>query len=301
MLADGVSEFGLAVDFVVLVGTTGVLTIVGAWFVSSAGPVIPTPCCGASANMANKKRPVRRTGLYWRLHKHLAQYPGKLAVFEQTFEAYERPNLHLAIEELLQELKEKVERLGVLTQHEYDSARLAKMARAATAKNYESGSVEYTDVPLADGRLLACIKRALFLIREPAGALALLVEKDHHQGSIIVEVMAADPDQAERFLRRLTRLVRHGRAFRGQVLSVEEDCYGRLSIQFHHLPVIQREALILPEELLRRIERHTIGFTRHAEKLRLAGRHLKRGLLLHGPPGTGKTLSAMYLASQMPG
>jgi ATP-dependent 26S proteasome regulatory subunit len=37
------------------------------------------------------------------------------------------------------------------------------------------------------------------------------------------------------------------------------------------------------------------------EKLRAAGRHIKRGILLHGPPGTGKTLSAMYLASQMSG
>jgi ATP-dependent 26S proteasome regulatory subunit len=96
-------------------------------------------------------------------------------------------------------------------------------------------------------------------------------------------------------------LGRHGEAFRGHVLSVDEDCQGNLSVHFHHLPGIQREALILPEELLQRIERHTIGFTRHAEKLRQAGRHLKRGVLLHGPPGTGKTLSAMYLASQMPG
>ena len=31
MLADGSSEFGLAVDFLVLVGTTGVLTLIGAW------------------------------------------------------------------------------------------------------------------------------------------------------------------------------------------------------------------------------------------------------------------------------
>src|SRR4029453_8202561 len=36
------------------------------------------------------------------------------------------------------------------------------------------------------------------------------------------------------------------------------------------------------------------------ERLRAAGRHLKRGLLLYGPPGTGKTFTAMYLASQMP-
>jgi ABC-type polysaccharide/polyol phosphate export permease len=32
MLANGVSEFGLVVDFLVLVGTNGLFTFVGAWF-----------------------------------------------------------------------------------------------------------------------------------------------------------------------------------------------------------------------------------------------------------------------------
>ena len=36
-----------------------------------------------------------------------------------------------------------------------------------------------------------------------------------------------------------------------------------------------------------------------AERLRASGRHMRRGLLLHGPPGVGKTLTAMYLAAQM--
>ena len=161
--------------------------------------------------MGKKKRPVRRSGLLWRLRKHLAADPGKLAVLEQTFNVYERPNLHLAIEELLNEMPQKPERMGVLTQHEYDSARLAKMSRASTARYYEAGSVEYTDVPLADGRQLACIKRALFLIREPVGPMALLVEQDPHHGTIILEAMAPDREQSERFLRRLTRLVRQDR------------------------------------------------------------------------------------------
>ena len=113
--------------------------------------------------------------------------------------------------------------------------------------------------------------------------------------------MAADRERAERFVRRLTRLTRHGKAYRGHVLSLERDCMGSLSVHFHRLPPVSREEVILPEALLRRIERHTLSFSRHAERLRAAQRHLKRGILLHGPPGTGKTLSAMYLVSQMPG
>jgi ATP-dependent 26S proteasome regulatory subunit len=85
------------------------------------------------------------------------------------------------------------------------------------------------------------------------------------------------------------------------VLSVEEDCYGRVDIRAHALPAIRRDQVILPEPLLQRIERHTLSFSKHAARLRGAGRHLKRGILLYGPPGTGKTLTAMYLVAQMPG
>jgi ATP-dependent 26S proteasome regulatory subunit len=113
--------------------------------------------------------------------------------------------------------------------------------------------------------------------------------------------MAPDKELAESFAHRLTRLVRHGKAFRGHVLSLGRDCYGAINVSFHSLPKVDREQIILPEALLNRIERHTIAFSRHAGRLAAAGRHLKRGILLHGPPGTGKTYSAMYLAHRMPG
>jgi len=58
---------------------------------------------------------------------------------------------------------------------------------------------------------------------------------------------------------------------------------------------------VLPNGVLERIERQAFGIAEHAERLRASGRHLRRGLLLHGPPGTGKTLTAMYLAASMPG
>ena len=113
--------------------------------------------------------------------------------------------------------------------------------------------------------------------------------------------MAPVKEDAESFAHRLTRLVRHGKAFRGHVLSVERNCYGGVDVKFHSLPAVNREQIILPAEVLDRIERHTIVFSTHAKRLTAAGRHLKRGILLHGQPGTGKTFSAMYLASRMPG
>ena len=83
------------------------------------------------------------------------------------------------------------------------------------------------------------------------------------------------------------------------MLSLTVAGPGNVSIHVHKLPQLDREQIVLPKGLLDRVERHTAGIARHSDALLAAGRHLKRGLLLHGPPGTGKTLTAMYLASLM--
>jgi cell division protease FtsH len=224
-------------------------------------------------------------------------------VLEQHFDFYERPNLHLAVEDLLGEPDRRAEVVGVVVAEEYHGVSLARLSGESSSAHFEEGPVEYADVPLPGEQHLACIKRGLYLVREEDQPLALLVSEQQYSRSpgITVEVMAPQRDRAERFLRRLTRQTRHGKAYRGHILSLERDCFGSVSIQFHHLPPVRRDELILPEPLLKRVERHTLSFSRHAEKLRSAGRHLKRGILLHGPPGTGKTLCAMYLVAQMPG
>jgi hypothetical protein len=238
-----------------------------------------------------------------RLRKHLDLEPDNLPVIEQSFAQYERPNLHLAVEEMLGGSDRSADLVGVLAADEHRSPSLARLSREASARYFEQGPVEYLDVSLPGGHNLACVKTGLYLVREEEGPLALLITMPRfaHPPSIQVEVMAPDRDQAERFLRKLRKLTNQGKAYRGHVLSLERDCYRALHVRHHTLPPIRREDVILPEPLMRRIERHTLSFSRHAERLREAGRHLKRGILLYGPPGTGKTLTAMYLAAQMLG
>jgi ATP-dependent 26S proteasome regulatory subunit len=72
-------------------------------------------------------------------------------------------------------------------------------------------------------------------------------------------------------------------------------------VQFHAVPAVERDGVILPADTLERLERHTVGISQVADRLRAAGKHVKRGVLLHGPPGTGKTLSVMYLLHAMAG
>jgi cell division protease FtsH len=238
-----------------------------------------------------------------RLRSHFDGDPSKLPVVEQQFASYERANLQLALAEMLAEPQRSSELLGVIVLEEYRAASLARMSRIGSAENFDEGPVEYADVPLPGDLHLACVKNGLYLVREDDRSIAILLTEspNPYQQHFGVEVMGADRERAEKFSRQLARLTRYGKALRGNTISLQQDCYGGISVQFHHLPPISRDELILPEPLLRRIERHTLSFNRHAERLLAAKRHLKRGLLLHGPPGTGKTLTAMYLVTQMTG
>lgn len=247
--------------------------------------------------------PIAEPALLQRLRSHFGQEPTRLPVVEQEYAFYERANLHLALAEMLAEPQRHSGLLGVITLEEYRGPSLSRLTNPVSARSFDEGPVEYSDVVLPGEQHLACVKNGLYLIREGDDAVAVLLTTSSQpwEQKAHVEVMASDRERAEKFSRQLLRLTRHGKAFRGHTLSLQQDCHGGLTVQFHRLPSISKKELILPEALRQRIERHTLSFNRHAEKLRAAKRHLKRGLLLHGPPGTGKTLTAMYLVTQLPG
>jgi len=245
-----------------------------------------------------------------RLRKHFSAEPAAFPVVGEQFEASDHPNVQKALEAYVSEHNCSTELVGITGDQTFaymgiSLAQLSLPARSGLwgGATVMEGPVQYVNVPLEDDRVIACVQCGLYLISDGKRRLAVLVRGPSDMGisrKVNVEAMAVDRPQAEGFLADLRLLIRKRNVYRGRVVSLSSDRQGATNVQFHRLPAIARDQIILPEGLLGRIERQTIGFGKHAGQMLAMGRHLKRGLLLHGAPGTGKTLTAMYLASQMP-
>src|SRR5216683_5725385 len=132
------------------------------------------PLVAGGRTMPGKTRKKRRSAplLVRRLRKHFDAEPADLPVVEQHFDMHDRPNLHLAIEEILAGPGQQAELVGVLALDEYRSPSLGRLSREASAKQFEQGPVEHVDVSLPGGQHLACVKSGLYLVREEDRPLA---------------------------------------------------------------------------------------------------------------------------------
>ena len=244
-----------------------------------------------------------------RLRSHFSATPTAFPIVGEQFEASDHANVQKALESYISERSCSAELVGITGDQTFaytgiDLAQLIMPARSGlwSSPAVTEGPVQYVNIPLDSDRVIACVQCGLYLIGEGERRLAALIRGPSDMGvtrKVNVEVMAADRSRAEKLLADLRVLMRKQNVYRGRVLSLSADRYEGTKVQFHPLPAIARDQIILPEGLLARIERQTIGFGKHSERLLAMGRHLKRGILLHGAPGTGKTLTAMYLASQM--
>jgi hypothetical protein len=170
------------------------------------------------------------------------------------------------------------------------------------AGSIEPGPVQYTDVEVGDGRVVRCVSAAVFLTRWDEAPVALVLSQSQTPfGGSALRLEGVSPIDGviSSLLGELRAAMREHNVYRGRVISLHGGEEQALTVQFHALAEIGREQVVLPDGTLERLERHTVGIATEAERLRAAGRHLKRGVLLHGPPGTGKTLTVNFLLASM--
>ncbi len=250
-----------------------------------------------------------------RLAEHLGTDPRALPITTESVSTIEHPNVQAALDAWISVEGRSAELIGVTAeQKRYAGIGLSDLVTPVRGGLIEGGTipqpgpVDYTNVAVGRDEVRACVQHGLYLLRDGEHFLAVTVSISSELSDMLevrIEVMTPEPEQSASFLAEIREGIWRHNVYRGQVLTLGNPHgpfgEGGTMVEFPALPDTGREAVILPEGVLERIERQTVGFSKHADKLLAAGRHLKRGLLLYGPPGTGKTLTAMYLVGQMPG
>ncbi|MDQ6817646.1 MAG: AAA family ATPase [Actinomycetota bacterium] len=239
-----------------------------------------------------------------RVREHLGADPKELPTTAAEFPLTEQANLQLALDAVLGD----AEILGFTTRHAgFGSIGLAEiLAGQGMTGPISPGPVQHTDVEVGDGRVIQCVDSGVFLSAYDDAPVTLALSRagDHPMQSSSLKLEGVSPERGavSGLLRALRAAMREHNVFRGRIISLHQSSReGTVDVQFHAVPPVERDGVILPEGTLERLERHSIGVAENADWLRSAGKHLKRGVLLHGPPGTGKTLSVMYLLHAMPG
>jgi AAA+ superfamily predicted ATPase len=226
------------------------------------------------------------------VNRHVGVPWNRATVLTRPLLNWERVNLFLALEALREETPDARGVIGM--------GYFGDLSGALHQNASRNAPLEYTVRPVGLNATTKVVNSGLYLLRPPGmPAFAAMLSRDS------LDVMAATADAAQQALDRVLAEARKRNVYRGQVLVVEQAGLAHggepdFQINFHDLPKVTRDQIILPDEVLRVVERNVIGLLSHAETLRRAGRSTRHGVLFHGPPGVGKTLVTKYLARACP-
>jgi hypothetical protein len=250
------------------------------------------------AQMADRVLPANASPLARRLQEHLG-LTDSVPNTSVTFDLIERANLQLALDVLRAEASSWDE-IGLNADiGQYGGVSLPTLVGGSFHGPGES-SRQFVSVEISATESIRCLRAGIITTRHQGAPVAAMVyTTERHMPTLVVEIAGATQQAADDFLTRIRDLMNANNVLRGKVVSFSFSEYGGFGLGFSTVPSVEREAVILPSEVLEAVEDHALGITTARDELLAAGQHLKRGLLLYGPPGTGKTHTVSYLIGRM--
>jgi hypothetical protein len=247
---------------------------------------------------------------HWSLRRRIAEHLGpgwrKAVILTHKVKTAERVNIQAALDYMLNQMGPGEYVFGYTTYtpmgEEFEGSAPGYVQTLLHA-NTEPVPIRWESMPRSQTQALDCAENALYLLRTGDQAFAVAVQGQAHdtRKRAVLHVVARDRPTARAALDEVIRLSNEQSVYRGQVITVQkqESKSEDYVVEFHPMVAVPRQSIILPEEVLRVIERNVLGFFHHAGELKQAGQGTRHGVLLHGPPGTGKTLITRYLAGSV--
>jgi hypothetical protein len=251
------------------------------------------------ASMADRVLPQRSSPLTRRLSEHLGGVGTDVSSTSMSVPVVERVNVQLALNAYC-DSADRYQVVGLQSDiGNYGGVSLAGLVTGSWHGPGEAAR-QYIAVDIDVDETIDCLRSGLVLTDvDGTPVVALVYASENYRPELIVEVVGATQAAADGFLARLRELMHEHNAFRRKIVAFTFGMHGEFGLSFVHLPRVERDDVVLAPGELEAIEAHSVGITEHADGLRAAGQHVKRGLLLYGPPGTGKTHTISYLTGRM--
>jgi hypothetical protein len=244
------------------------------------------------------------TELAARVTGHLGCGLPDVVAVRERFEIWDHVNVYRGVEAYLARHGSAAPWFGVsagmMRPHQDLLSRIAAPAPVPMGKAASASYAAAATGPDTDAEVVTL---GLIATTAPDGAPAVIglrAEREFGPPHGELEIMAASRETASATRAEIGRLTAEHNVFRGQVLSfAESEHHGNELVSFLPRVPFTPADVVLPAGVLESIERHVSGLGGLSARLRDAGQHLKRGLLLYGPPGTGKTHTVRYLTGKL--
>jgi ATPase family associated with various cellular activities (AAA) len=229
------------------------------------------------------------------IEKHLGCDLVKAQAVSHEIKPFERIDLQRTLDRWIAESGAGVEEFGYTAEGYFSDDSLV---RYLVNDELIRAPLERAHQDIGPNQTVDYVVRGVFLLNRGGKRIVVAFRPPHYTfDSPLLEVIADTRDRARETLSSFLEDSRRESTYKGRTLTLEAGKHGQgFSIQFEALRPTTRDQLVLPDDLIRVVERNVLGMLRHADILKESGRSVRRGLLFHGPPGTGKTLMVRYLA-----